>query len=156
MYGLNITKMTKNDKARLNHHARSFLKLMFGVSKHARDTLRTVFNLKNATDVDVIDDQSNTTLRQLVHNTSASSYVLHLLTLPTKERLYLDKQFYQQTTNRHTENSPDNQKNTQISWCTKLARRNHPIGPNTAQNWHLVANRAKLKAVLENRIERRL
>ena len=85
----------------------------------ARNTLHIVFNLNNA--ADVIDDQSNTILRQLVHNTSTSSYVLHLL--------LLNKQFYQQNhTNRHLKNSPDNEKTAQISWCTKPARRNHPIG----------------------------
>ena len=47
--------------------------------------------------------------------------------------LFLNKQFYQQTTNRHTQNSPDNEKTTQISWCTKPARRNHLIGSNTAR-----------------------
>ena len=54
---------------------------------------------------------------------------------PTDERetLFLNKQFYQQTTNRHTQNSPDNEKTTQISWCTKPARRNHLIGSNTAR-----------------------
>ena len=153
-YGLNITKMTKNDEARLNRHARSFLKLMFGISKHARNTLHSVFNLKNATDI--IDDQSNTTLRQLAHNTSTSSYVLHLLTLPTKERLY------------SSINSFINKPQTDILKTLLTTRKPHksrgaqnPPDETTLlvltllENWHLVANRAELKAVLENRIERR-
>ena len=151
-YGLSITKLTKNDKTRLNRYARSCLKLMFGVSKHARNTLHTAFNLKNITDT--LDDQSSTILRQLVFNKSTSSYVLHLLTLQSKERLY-------STINNHIRKLQTSVVKIILSTKKKIQSNTTQNPPDEAtllvltlfENWHSVANRTELKSILENRIE---
>ena len=138
----------------IKYVARCILKTMFGVSKHARNTLHIAFNLKDITEI--LADQATIMLRQLLNSSSTSSYLLDLLTRTHKKRHFSSVDYAVDTHESRSELLGA------LLMKNQKSRRSRDPQPDQnssrviflIENWYSVANRAELKTLLENRIEK--